>query len=134
LSDDEKQKLPHAAQSNNTQAVRLMLSAGWPTDARGQHSATALHWAAFHGNAAMVREILRYNPPLELRDGDHNSTPLGWATYGSKNGWRRATGDYAATVEALLAAGAKQPENVDKVDATEPVRQVLRKYAAHLGA
>jgi ankyrin repeat protein len=128
LSDEQKQKLPHAAQANNAPAVRLMLKAGWPVDARGQHGATALHWAAFHGNAEMAREILRYNPSLEIRDGDHNGTPLGWATHGSKNGWRRATGDYAATVEAMLAAGAKLPEDIEKVDATEPVLQVLRRF------
>src|SRR5688572_30074714 len=65
-----------------------------------------LHWAAFHGNTEMAREILQYDPPLELRDDDFGSTPLGWAIYGSVHGWRCKTGDYAGTVEVLLAAGA----------------------------
>src|SRR6202042_1939512 len=51
LSDAELRKLPAAAQSNNTQAVRLMLEAGWPVDTRGEMGATALHWAGFNGNA-----------------------------------------------------------------------------------
>ena len=34
LSEEDRRKLPNAAQSNNTQAVRLMLEAGWP----GRHS------------------------------------------------------------------------------------------------
>lgn len=125
LSDEDRRRVVDAAQNNNTQAVRLMLEAGWPVDARGQHGATPLHWASFHGNAAMVREILRHNPPLEQPDRDHHSTPLGWATYGSEHGWHRRTGDYAATVELLCAAGAKVPEIIS---GTEPVQKILRRY------
>src|SRR5438445_9481243 len=51
LSEDERRKIVNAAQNNNTNAVRMMLKAGWPVDARGQHGGTALHWAGFHGNA-----------------------------------------------------------------------------------
>ena len=32
-----------------------MLGAGWPVNARGKHGATALHFAAWHGNLEMVR-------------------------------------------------------------------------------
>ena len=51
---DEIGRLPAAAQRNNTNAVRLMLGAGWPVDARGQHLATALRLGRF---------------PRESRDG-----------------------------------------------------------------
>jgi hypothetical protein len=50
LSDEERRKLPDAAQNNNASAVRLMLEAGWPVEARGVHGLTALDWAACHGN------------------------------------------------------------------------------------
>jgi ankyrin repeat protein len=40
-----------------------MLTAGWPVDARGECDMTPLQWASWHGNAEMVREILKY---LEL--------------------------------------------------------------------
>ena len=130
LSDDDKRRLPYAAQDNDTVAVRLMLAAGWPIDARGQHGATALHWAAFHGNVEMAREILRHDPPLELRDNAFNGLPLGWATYGSIHGWHCKTGDYVGTVEALLAAGAQAPPLTDDLEASEPVRAVLRRHAA----
>jgi ankyrin repeat protein len=93
----------------------------------GQHRATPLHWASFHGNAEMTREILRHNPPLELKDADFHSTPVGWAIHGSEQGWYRETGDYAGTVELLLQAGAKPPE---KVGGSEPVQSVLRHHGA----
>jgi len=68
---------------------------------------------------------LRYNPPLELKDADFNGTPLGWAIHGSKNGWYCRTGNYPATVEALLKAGAKVPE---KFEGTPAVKDVIQGY------
>jgi ankyrin repeat protein len=127
LSDDDRRHLVSAAQNNNTNAVRLMLAAGWPVVVRGQHGGTPLHWAAWHGNAAMVREILRYDPPLELRGDDHDLTALGWALHGSENGWHRKTGDYAGVVDALMAAGAKLPEN--EFEVSEAVRRVIEEYS-----
>jgi len=126
LSPASRRQVAHAARNNNFAAVRLMLAAGLPVDALGQHSATPLHWAAFHGNAEMIREILRFHPPLELTDADHHGTPLGWAVFGSEHGWNCQTGDYGATVEALLKAGSRLPE---RVGGSEPVRQVLRRHA-----
>jgi ankyrin repeat protein len=115
-----------AAQSNNTNAVRLMLAAGWPVVVRGEHGGTPLHWAAWHGNVAMVREIVRYNPPLDLRGDDHDLPALGWALHGSEHGWHRKTGDYPAVVDALLIAGAKLPEN--EFEVSEAVRNVIRRH------
>src|SRR5262249_51864299 len=109
LSPRDRSRLVDAAQDNNLTAVKLMLSVGWPTDVRGQHGATALHWAAFHGSAELTREILRRNPPLESKDQDFGGTPLGWAMYGSLNGWHPESGDYAGVVRALLDAGAERP-------------------------
>src|SRR6267142_2463546 len=63
LSDDERRKIVAAAESNNTQAVRMMLAAGWPVDVRAGGT-TALHFAAWHGNTEMMREILKHHPPL----------------------------------------------------------------------
>jgi hypothetical protein len=65
---------------------------------------------------------------LELTDADFQATPLGWAIHGSVHGWYCRTGDYAATVELLLKAGAKLPEKTS--EATEPVKDVLRRYGA----
>jgi hypothetical protein len=125
LSEDDRRKLVNAAQNNNTPAVRLMLAAGWPVDVRGQHGGTPLHWAAFHGNAEMAEVILRYHPPLEWHDSDFDAPPMGWAVHGSEHGWHCRTGNYPATVEALLKAGAKLPK---KIGGTDAVKEVLQRY------
>lgn len=125
LSEAEGRRVSYAAQENNTDAVRRMLDAGWPVDARGQHGATPLHWAAFHGNTEMTRVILGHSPSLESKDHDHEGTPLAWALHGSEHGWHCESGDYVGTVESLLDAGAKVPEQ-GQGDASDAVRAVLR--------
>jgi ankyrin repeat protein len=110
LSPAERRKLPDAAQNNNTGAVRMMLDAGWPVDARGQHQATALHWAGYHGNADMTRALLAHHAPIDARDDEYRGTPLGWALHGAEHCGNRMTGDYAATMDALrAAAGGEAP-------------------------
>jgi ankyrin repeat protein len=128
LSDADKRKLADAAQNNNLDAVRLMLGAGWPVDFPGPDNVTALHWAAFHGNADMVREILRYRPTVDIEDRTYRGSPLGWAGYGSKNGWHHDTGDYAGVVQALLDAGAEPPASMDNFTASDAVRDVITRY------
>jgi ankyrin repeat protein len=125
LDEAARRMVAHAARNNNLAAVRLMLAAGWPAQALGQHGATPLHWAAFHGNVEMTGVILRCNPPLEQTDADFHGTPLGWAIHGSENGWYCETGSHGATVEALLKAGARNP---DKAGGRADVREVLRRY------
>ena len=100
-----------------------MLEAGLPVDTFSQHHATALHWAAWHGNTELVRLILAHDPPLENADNDYKGTPLDWAIHGSENSWHPEKGDYAATVRVLLEAGAKLP---GKLDGSEAVRAALR--------
>jgi ankyrin repeat protein len=130
LTDAERRSLASAAEDNNTKAVRLMLKAGWPLDGRGAHGGTALHWAAWHGNAALVREILQYDPPVDLRGDAHDMTALGWALHGSQHSWHRATGEYGAVVESLLRAGAHPPELTPELDASAPALEALSRHLA----
>lgn len=122
LTSSDLSTLAHAATHNNAAAVKTMLDLGWPTDVRGQHNGTPLHWAAWHGNVEMTKSLLARRAALEGSDNDFNCSPLAWAIHGSENGWHKASGDYVGTVEALLDAGAKIPI---RTDGTEKVRQVL---------
>jgi ankyrin repeat protein len=123
LTEKELRNTADAARNNNLSAVQCMLKAGLPVDSRGQHGGTPLHWAAWHGNIEMTKEILKHNPPLEVLDRDFKAPPVGWVQHGSENGWHREKGKYGAVTEALIAAGAKLPE---KLNGTEEVRKVLR--------
>jgi hypothetical protein len=125
LSDADRRKLPKAAQSNNTKAVRLLLEAGWPVNTRGEMGATALHWAGFNGNAEMTRDLLRFQPDLELKSEEYAGTALSWALYASGNGWHRDTGDFVGAVCALLEAGAVLPNDPETLEPSDAVLEVL---------
>jgi ankyrin repeat protein len=129
LEADEREKLAQAAHNHETEVVRRMLAAGWPTDDRGPHGGTALHWASWHGNARMVQEILKYHPAIEIRDREHNGTPLEWALHGSLNSWHCRTGDYGGALEALLAAGARAPELTPDLQVSQQAREALERHA-----
>ena len=106
LTADHQRKVADAAQENHVNAVRLMLEAGWPVDARGQHNATPLHWAGFNGHPEMTRLLLAHQAPVDIKGDEYDGTPLDWARHGSRDGPRRQDQDYAATIALLLAAGA----------------------------
>ena len=125
LSAEGRRQLAHAARNNDSVAARLMLAAGLPVESFGEHRGTPLHWAAWHGQAELVRLILAHGGPIENSDNDYKVTPLNWAIHGSQNGWYRDAGDYPATVEDLLDAGARMP---DKLGGTEAVQEVLRRH------
>jgi ankyrin repeat protein len=125
LSAEGKRQLAHAARNNDPIAASLMLAAGLPVESFGQHHATPLHWAAWHGQADLVRQLLAHGAPIENSDNEYKVTPLNWALHGSQNGWYRDSGDYPATVEVLLDAGARSP---DKLGGTEAVQEVLRRH------
>ena len=79
LTPAGRRQLAHAARNNDTDAARLMLEAGVPVDTHGQHHATPLHWAAWHGNAELVRLILSRGPSLDDTSNDYQGTAAHWA-------------------------------------------------------
>src|SRR5947209_17533974 len=97
------------AQDENVAAVRLMPGAGWPVNTLDATGTTALHWAGFHGNAALMRVLLAARPDLEVRERQFSGTPLNWLLHGSIHGWRAKTGDYVGALNLLLDAGAVLP-------------------------
>jgi ankyrin repeat protein len=121
-----------AAGRNDARAVHLMLESGWPATATGERNRTALHWSAWHGNAEAVRELILHGANLEARENEFNGTPLGWALHGSENSWHREVGEYGATIDALLAAGAKLPELRPGLEVSEEARAALRRHGHNI--
>ncbi len=125
-----------AAQAGKTETVRLLLTAGFDPKTPGMDSGSALHVASWFGYIDIVK-LLVGSVPLDLKDSNHGSPPLGWAAHGSQ--WcNNPKGDYIAVVGALLEAGAdfNAPANsggtsmIGQAGQREDVKEVLRKYGA----
>ena len=99
-------RLAQAIFNERFAAADLMLRFAFDPSAPGIDGGTALHAACWVGNVRMVERVLeRGGVPLDARDPTHQSTPLGWAAFGSVH--RRAAGaDYPAVVDRLVASGA----------------------------
>jgi Ankyrin repeats (many copies) len=107
LNRDQLRLIADRAHANDTAAVRLMLELGFDPLTPGVDDWEPIRWAAFHGNADLVRLLLPHDPPLGVPDPSHGGTPLGQSLYGSLHGWHCGTGDFATTVRLLLEAGER---------------------------
>jgi ankyrin repeat protein len=118
--------LPDLAMSHRTAAVRGLLAAGMPVDARGDMGATALHWACWKGYADLVDLLLQHGASLAIEDEQFHGTPPGWFGHGSHN-CAEPGGDYAGVARALIEAGAVIP-SVDLPTGRPEVDAVLREH------
>jgi len=101
--------LVRAVERNSLDQVRLMVKSGVDPGMRGESGATPLHVAAWRGNVEMVRLLLEFHAPVNIRDTTYGSSPLAWAHYGLKTArahGRNADEDYRAIIRALMDAGA----------------------------
>ena len=90
------------------------------------------------GHVGLVEQLLaRGDIGIESRDPTHESTPLGWAAFGSVH--RRAKeGDYVGVIDRLVAAGANinVPGNggnetyLGMAEGNDEVQQALRRHGA----
>lgn len=132
LSGNAARRIIGVALRNNARAVELLLGYGWPSDATLENNQTVLHYAAWHGNLAMVQALLNHNAPVNVFENEHGGSPLGWALHGSLHSWERAKGDYAGVTRALLAAGANIPKPERPLEAADEVLEIIRQHTAVL--
>lgn len=125
LSANAARRIVGTAVRNNTRAVELLLQQGWPATAVLDNQQTALHYAAWHGNVAMVRVLLEHNAAVNVLETEHGGSPLGWALHGSLHSWERDKGDYPAVARALLAAGAEIPNQERPLEGADEVLDVV---------
>jgi hypothetical protein len=82
---------------------------GW----EGAWAGTPLHHAAWLGKVAMTRLLISLGAPINVRDRQFGSSPIGWAAHGSQH-HRRADDDYGAIVEALIEAGSERAPSINR--------------------
>jgi ankyrin repeat protein len=87
-------------------ALETALELGLDFNLPDEKGETPLHYAAIHGQLAIVRRLIAARATLDFRDKTYHAPPLGWCVHGSIH-FRSAGGDYPAVAEALLAAGAE---------------------------
>jgi ankyrin repeat protein len=128
LDDEATRLITESAAGNRTSVVLGCLAAGFPVDTKDSMGATALHHAAIHGNALLVRALLEHGADWRIRDGEHASSPLGWACFGADM-VSEPDGDYVDTARALVEAGAR-PASDEHWPQHEGVAELLRSIPA----
>lgn len=116
-SPENARLLTQLAEGGNVTAVEGLLKAGVPVGARGDGGITALHYACWRGDVAMMRILIAAGAPLDVKDDMYGATPSGFLHHGSTN---CRLGDYAEGTRMLLAAGLREwdePSGNAKMDA-----------------
>ena len=125
-SPENERLMPDLASNHRTAAVRALLAAGMPVDARGELGATALHWSCWKGYADLVQLLLEHGASLTIRDEQFQAVPAGWFAHGLQN-CDEDRGDYPQVARLLFAAGATLA-NCDIPTGNTEVDEVLREY------
>jgi ankyrin repeat protein len=127
LTDQDQSVIVEAAGSRPAETVALMLDLGFSPRAR-RFGDEPLHEAAYHGHAATVGMLLSAGADIDARDGRFDSTPLAFATVGSREQAGRP-GDWIATVRLLVEAGASHEGVwIPGKPPSEEVMDLLRGY------
>jgi len=105
---EEDRLLADVAGRFPTVPVALLIEAGADLAARGLDDGTPLHQAAWFGQPANAWLLVAAGAPLDVFDGTHASSPIGWAVHGSRysGGADVRQDEYVALVQLLLEAGS----------------------------
>ena len=112
-----------ACQYGRTNVIEFLLGMGLKVDAM-PHGITGLHWAAYTARVDIVKLLMERKAPIELRDGHHRGTPLGWALHAWTDPPPEPEAEprhYYEVVALLAAAGA----TVDSALPADPRRGSL---------
>ncbi|UGB36858.1 ankyrin repeat domain-containing protein [Frateuria soli] len=108
LSPGALRLLPEMAATNDEEAVRVMVEAGWPIAVRGGDiDGSALNWAVFHGNASLARFLLAHGARHDERHG-YDDNVYGTLSFASL-AQTTPDGDWLACAQALIDAGSPLP-------------------------
>lgn len=82
-----------------------LLDAGARPELRGMFGETALHWAALLGEVRLAARLIACSP-INLKDEEYDSPPLGWAIHGRYHSPAGNQGKQCEVAALLVSAGA----------------------------
>ena len=109
LRPSDRAIINEAARAGRAGTVAACIAAGFNVNEQNDRGALPIHEAAISGHARIVSALIAAGSNLSARDPEHRATPLGWAVFGADY-VPDPSGDYEATIRALIAAGAKGTE------------------------
>lgn len=129
LTPGERRIVHEAAKCELPDAIALMARLGFDLGITSEHNGeTALHLAAWYGQAGAAAMLLQAGAPLHVHDSRFDAPPVGWCEHGSLY-CKNPDGDYPAVADLLYTAGARIPEGIV---ASPEVMAVVRKHRAKL--
>jgi ankyrin repeat protein len=113
LTEEDRGAIVQAIHENREASVRLMAALGFDLGWEGSWGGTALHHAAWLGRTEMTRVLLALGVPVDARDRQFGSSPIGWAAHGSSH--CEGTGaDHVAVTALLLDAGSGREASINR--------------------
>ena len=122
---DLEQAFRLACAYGRTEVVKFLLQQGFNLHGCDRTGQTPLHSAAIGGQLEVIKLLLKFKPPLELKNM-YGGTVLGQTLWSAAHG-----GDtelYSAIIETLIEAGAKVPER--QVPVNKRIDDLLRRYGS----
>ncbi|MCY3760112.1 MAG: ankyrin repeat domain-containing protein, partial [Gemmatimonadetes bacterium] len=113
----------------NAAATRLLLDLGADPDAPNENGRAPLHWAAWENSGEVVRLLLARGASCEIRERDHDATPVGFANHAGHFELRDLLLDHSRDVFDLAAWG--RVEQLREVLKSDPALANARLAGGH---
>ncbi|HEY6453816.1 MAG TPA: ankyrin repeat domain-containing protein [Steroidobacteraceae bacterium] len=124
--------LPDVAQRGDSSAALALVDGNADVNARQDDGTTALHWATYHDDLALIRRLLKAGAKANVAN-DYGSTPLAEAAERADPQALRALLEAGADVESPNAQGQTALMTVARTDIVEAAK-VLVAHGAKVNA